>query len=1033
MSTITRTFCISDVVDSTALASRTGGPGADRLRRRYIASLRAAVDRDGGEVVKHLGDGLMVAFDSAGAAMRAARAMQAGVSRLEAYAGGPALRLRVGIALGEVTVEQGDYFGRPVVVASRLCALATAGEILAENLVAQVAGDHGVETEPVGPRLLKGLPGAVDVVRIPWSGDVGDVSLLPATLARVASGPFVGRRHELAVVTERWSGAESGRGSTVLFRGPAGSGKTSLAAQAARLALADGGIVAFAAAEPGLGSAQRLANEVLKGLAASGSAGSRLRPGDGVDRETLFEDVSDAVAGAAVHTPVLLVFDDLQWAGTDGLLLVCHLARSLAEHGAVVLGLDRGDRPPRDDVAHAATVDLLRLPHVRTVDLGGLTEDDIRTLLADAGLDPGAASAVMVATGGLPFSVAEVLRALRSGGSAVRLVESPDGLRLDGVPTTLQDMLELHVSRLSDETVRALIVGAVLGREFDAEVVSAVIDAPLRPTLAGAVNGGLVRETGPGRYGFEHDLVRQSLLADLPPGELADLHRRVADVLAEQGAGAGRCCWHKLHGADRATAADAIDATLEAVGSARRRLGHHQLATHLQLAREVLGRFLPSDDGRRSRVLLAIADLEAWRNDAKAVKGHSVEAAEAAVAAGDTLAAAEAAILYGGWVDAGSVDPIADRLFSAVTVEETADHDVSVAARLAAAAADYQSINVGQPAEGLALAELAVQLSSEADDDGARADALWAVANALLGSADADRRLAIAAQLSEVGARFGPARVSANRLAVHTHLAVGDLVGWAQAAGDLARIADRYGSGEARMWSSVVRCEELLRTGILDEASTAIDQFLDDWGHYPTGQSIYAAQRFQLERELGHLDVVVPALEEVAESETRLGAFRVAHLLALVETGRHEEVLRRIDELPVDAELSTFRRDQTWVGTLCGLAEVAEKVRATELASVVAPLLDPFGGQVAVVAQGVVSVGAVDRYLGLLAAMRGDADEASEAYARAALLEARVAAPTQRIRTLRAWAALERQRDQGRADDIVAELRATAATTAAGP
>ena len=71
----------TDIVGSTALASSLVAEAADELRREHFSILRQAVAESGGTEVKNLGDGLMVVFGSASAALSCAVAMQQGVER----------------------------------------------------------------------------------------------------------------------------------------------------------------------------------------------------------------------------------------------------------------------------------------------------------------------------------------------------------------------------------------------------------------------------------------------------------------------------------------------------------------------------------------------------------------------------------------------------------------------------------------------------------------------------------------------------------------------------------------------------------------------------------------------------------------------------------------------------------------------------------------------------------------------------------------------------------------------------------------
>ena len=156
------TILFSDLVGSTELLDRLGDDLADDVRRDHFAAIRQAIAEHGGNEVKSTGDGLMVAFASAAAAVRCAIAMQ------RACAGrGPGLRL--GLDAGEPTVERGDLYGRPVVVASRLCDAAADGEILVSETVRAVAAGRIREPiQPTGSLRLRGIADRVAVAQVQW-------------------------------------------------------------------------------------------------------------------------------------------------------------------------------------------------------------------------------------------------------------------------------------------------------------------------------------------------------------------------------------------------------------------------------------------------------------------------------------------------------------------------------------------------------------------------------------------------------------------------------------------------------------------------------------------------------------------------------------------------------------------------------------------------------------------------------------------------------------------------------------------------
>src|SRR4051794_12166207 len=162
------TVLFTDLVGSTALFDRRGDDAADEVRRRHFSALRTAVSAHGGREVKSTGDGLMVAFPSAVSAVRCAVAMQ------EATSGAPdGPELRIGLDAGEPVADGDDLYGTTVIVASRLCDAADAGEILASDVVRQVAGPR-VEAlmRPAGAVRLKGIGSPVAVANVAWREDV---------------------------------------------------------------------------------------------------------------------------------------------------------------------------------------------------------------------------------------------------------------------------------------------------------------------------------------------------------------------------------------------------------------------------------------------------------------------------------------------------------------------------------------------------------------------------------------------------------------------------------------------------------------------------------------------------------------------------------------------------------------------------------------------------------------------------------------------------------------------------------------------
>ncbi|MBW3608977.1 MAG: response regulator, partial [Actinobacteria bacterium] len=158
------TILFTDLVGSTRRFERHGDDAADAVRRKHFRTLRRAVADHQGREVRSTGDGLMVAFSSAVAAVRCAvdmqRATTASTGRLE---------LRVGLDAGEPLPDGEDLYGTPVIVAGRLCSAAAAGEILASDVVCRIAGPRVAQLmEPLGALRLQGVSDRVSAARVRW-------------------------------------------------------------------------------------------------------------------------------------------------------------------------------------------------------------------------------------------------------------------------------------------------------------------------------------------------------------------------------------------------------------------------------------------------------------------------------------------------------------------------------------------------------------------------------------------------------------------------------------------------------------------------------------------------------------------------------------------------------------------------------------------------------------------------------------------------------------------------------------------------
>src|ERR1700728_483428 len=351
----TVTLLFTDQVGSTETLQRLGDEEGERLRRAHFGLLREAAGLHGGEEVKNLGDGLMVAFVSAVDALACAITMQQAVDRARST-GELAFAVRVGLNVGEPIRDEGDYFGTPVVIAKRLCDAGAPGQILASQLVRALIGTRGgVAYRTLGAVALKGVADPVPACEVIWEASTEVRVPLPPLLADEDRGTFVGRSDVAAALQAQWTEVRERGLRVVLLAGEPGIGKTRLVTEFARAAHDDGVTVLAGSCPPAELAVQVTTRRaqlaaILPELEDARSPYGRTGLGAEQERFRLFETVSSLLADAAHLRPLVLFLDDLHWADQSSLLLLRHLARSAKGAPLMVLGTYRpvevGDEHP---------------------------------------------------------------------------------------------------------------------------------------------------------------------------------------------------------------------------------------------------------------------------------------------------------------------------------------------------------------------------------------------------------------------------------------------------------------------------------------------------------------------------------------------------------------------------------------------------------------------------------------------------------------------------------------------------------------
>ncbi len=353
---------------------------------------------------------------------------------------------------------------------------------------------------------------------------------------------------------------------------------------------------------------------------AAPPAGAVRTPEQG--RFLLFDAVSRALRDEARRRPLLVVLEDLQWAGSESLRLLEHLAHERLDVPLLLLGTVRdGPREPGDPVARA--LGLLRaqdcclelaLPPLSRAEVAALLE---QVLEGPAPTD--LTSELFARTEGVPLFLREALRLLAERGALAELERvSREGVVL---PARALDLIRRPLERLSPEATALVSAAAVLGREFTLPAAAEVAGLERSDALDRvdeAVKAGVLEAAPAGATGFRfaHALFQEAVLAALSPGASARLHLRAAEHLERENEGDPSAVLAELaHHYHRALAVGdaerACEAALRAAEQSSRVGAWEQAALHYEQARVAFEQ-VPGCDPER-RLALALDCTEAWR------------------------------------------------------------------------------------------------------------------------------------------------------------------------------------------------------------------------------------------------------------------------------------------------------------------------------------------------------------------------------------------------------------------------------------
>jgi DNA-binding SARP family transcriptional activator len=568
------TVVFTDVEDSTALRSSRGDDTAHRILRQHEHLVRKLLAEHHGREVKALGDGFLAVFGSGRRALAFAAALQRSLEEERWTSPAEAVRMRIGVNAGEVVEEGGDIFGQAVHAAARIAAKAEGGQILVSEVVIRLVGAAPDTTfRDMGRFRLKGFPERWRLFEFVWS-DTVPAGAPAGTLSPAGRIPLVGRASQMQELEAALDRAMAGTGGLVTICGEAGIGKSRLTEELIAEGLKRRALVFVGRCSEAEGAASYApVIEILEAALAQAPTPEVFRTALGDDaaeiarllprlrrlfpdigpalelppeqeRRYLFNSTADFLARTARARPTMLVYEDLHWADEATLLMLDHLVSQVAALPVLIVGTYRDVELDERPLLARTLEGLVRRRLVHQIRLGRLAESDVAGMLSALAGHEAPVTVVDVVfseTEGNPFLVEEMFKYLVDEG---RLLDADGQFRPDvkiqelDVPENVRLVVGRRLDRLAEDTRRVLGSAAVIGRYFRYEVLEAAAGLPTDAVLDAvdeAERAHLIvaapGDAGGERFGFSHELVRQTVLTRISAPRRRRLHLAVADAL----------------------------------------------------------------------------------------------------------------------------------------------------------------------------------------------------------------------------------------------------------------------------------------------------------------------------------------------------------------------------------------------------------------------------------------------------------------------------------------------------------------------
>ena len=692
---------------------------------------------------------------------------------------------------------------------------------------------------------------------------------------------------------------------------------------------------------------------------------------------------------------MLVVVGDLHWADKPTLQLLRHVVDQSTSTGLlVVVGTFRDAELSGAHPLSEALGALQREPGMVRLTLDGLDDVEVVAFLETAAgheLDEAVvdlAHAVYRETDGNPFFVSELLLHLVESGT---IVQNDDGRWVPAhpgddivLPESVREVIDARVSRIGSGAAKILRLGAVIGRDFDLDLLSKITgldEADLLDHLDEAQAGVLVREVpnAPGRFTFTHTLIQRTLYDDLGPTRRAHAHLQIAEAL-EQLHGddpdhAGELARHYLLATHPTRTDKAITYALRAGETALAALAPDEAVRYFTQALELLGAQRDFDLRIKIDLLIGLGTAQRQVGN-QAFRTTLLEAAHRARNLGDTERLVQAALANSrgsffsslGVIDAERIEVIE------ASLDGLADADSPSRARLLSKLCN--ELAFGPAERRLSLARAAKAMARRIGDVETRVEVTFNSAASLRipsmvdeSRADVFEALALAEALDDPipkywaagnmaveAVRAGDFELAATSLDAQTELAA------KRQQPILVWLATYMRATEASLHGDTTLAEELATSAL--EIGTASGQ--------PDAFPFYGTQMMEIRLQQGRLGELVSLIAEIVEQNPGVPGYRGALAAATLDAGDEASARRLVEEAAADG--FALPMDTAWLDGILMYARPTIELGIPPAALALVELLAPLHRQVP--HEGVMCHEPVAMFLGALTSVLGRYDEA---------------------------------------------------------